>query len=196
MSLADVRTELERHGFASVVERELHTPDFGEGRVVEQRPAAGRVLRKGRKVYLTVSLGVRRTELPGVVGLSVRQAGIILRREGLRVGSVARVPHPDVTRDVVISQDPPAGASRPEGSRIDLLVSLGPPPIAYRLPDLTGRPAREVEALLREHDIRIGARTVLIDRSVLPATVLEHDPPAGSRVSSGGEVHLTVSSRS
>ena len=32
-------------------------------------------------------------------------------------------------------------------------------------------------------------------RSVLPSTVLEHDPPAGSRVESGQVVNLVVSSR-
>jgi serine/threonine-protein kinase len=95
----------------------------------------------------------------------------------------------------VIAQDPPAGSRREEGARVDLLVSLGPAPESYVLPDLTGRPAREAESLLKSRDIRVGAKTVLIDRTVLPATVLEQDPPPGSRVESGGEVDLVVSSR-
>jgi serine/threonine-protein kinase len=189
------RSALDHSGFTSVVEREIFSPDFGEGRVVEHRPTAGEVLRKGRKVWLTVSLGVRKTETPNIVGQSYRQAGIALDRGGLTVGSVSRLHHASVPRGQVVSQDPPFGAQCAEGTRVDLLVSLGPPPDAWVLPDLTGRPAREVESLLQRHGIRVGEKTVLIDRAVLPSTVLEHEPPAGSRVESGSEVDLVMSSR-
>ena len=71
-------------------------------------------------------------------------------------------------RTIVIAQDPPAGSSNTEGARVDLLVSLGPPPEAFVLPDLTGRPARDVETLLQSRGVRVGSKTVLIDRSVMP----------------------------
>ena len=190
------RSVLESHGFTGIVEREVHTSEFREGRVVEQRPEAGELLRKGRKVYLTASLGVLRVHIPGVEGTSYRQAGILLRQQGLSVGSVCRVHHPHVSRDFVIAQDPAPGSQRPEGARVDLLVSLGSAGVSYLMPDLTGRPYREVERLLSEHRIRVGERTVLIDRSVLPSTVIRQDPPPGNRIESGDEVDLVVSSRS
>lgn len=195
LDVAAARLSLEESGFTAVVDREEHSADFGEGRVLEHRPAAGKVLRKGRKVWLTVSLGVRKATVPNLVGLSYRQAGIVLGQEDLGVGGVSRLHHASVSRGTVIAQDPPAGAATTEGSRVDLLVSLGATPDSFVLPDFTGRPARDVEALLQRHGIRLGEKTVLIDRSVLPSTVLEHDPPSGSRVESGEEVHLVVSSR-
>jgi serine/threonine-protein kinase len=195
LPLDAARANLEELGFSGVVEREEHSPDFAAGLVIEQRPRGGDVLRKGRKVWLTVSLGVRETTVPNLVELSYRQADIVLGREGFAKGSTTRVHHPSVPRGSVIAQDPPPGASGAEGSRVDLMVSLGPAPEAFVLPDLTGRAAGEVETLLASRGIRVGSRTVLIDRSVLPSTVLEQDPPAGSRIETGGEVDLVISSR-
>ena len=195
LETARARGTLEEVGFTPVVDREIYSPDFGEGRITEQRPSAGKVLRKGRKVWLTASLGLRKSETPNLVGLSYRQAGIALDRGGLSVGSVSRLHHATVARGKVIAQDPPFGTDCAEGTRVDLLVSLGPPPAAWVLPDLTGRPSREVASLLERHGIRVGEKTVLRDPSVLPQTVLEHDPPAGSRVESDQEVDLVVSSR-
>ena len=70
---------------------------LGEGRIVEHRPPAGSVLRKGRKVWLTVSLGVRKTAAPSVVGMSSRQAGIVLgqtiaQHQSLHLESAYRSP--------------------------------------------------------------------------------------------------------
>lgn len=189
------RASLEELGFSGVVEREEHSPDFSAGLVIEQRPRGGDVLRKGRKVWLTVSLGVREAAVPNVVELSNRQADIVLGREGFANGSTTRVHHPSVVRGSVIAQDPPPGAAAAEGSRVDLMVSLGPAPEAFVLPDLTGREAAEVEHLLASRGIKVGSRTVLIDRSVLPSTVLEQDPPPGSRIEAGSEVDLVISSR-
>jgi len=195
LDVARARGILEEAGFAAIEDREIYSPDFGEGRIAEQRPTAGEVLRKGRKVWLTVSLGVRKAEMPNLVGMSYRQAGIALDRSGLTVGSVSRLHHASVARGNVIAQDPPFGTAGAEGSRVDLLVSLGPPPEVWVLPDLTGRPSREVASLLERHHIGVGEKTVLIDRSVLPSTVLETEPGPGHRVESGQEVDLVVSSR-
>jgi serine/threonine-protein kinase len=78
---------------------------------------------------------------------------------------------------------------------VDLLVSVGGEARAWVLPDLSGRSVGEVEALLARYGMRAGERTVVIDRSQLPGTVVEHDPPPGSRVVSGQRVDLVVSSR-
>ncbi|GJM43826.1 MAG: hypothetical protein DHS20C21_06680 [Gemmatimonadota bacterium] len=193
--LSEARATLEAASFVGVPETEVYSDEFGEGAVVEQRPAAGKVLRKGRKVWLTVSMGVRKAIAPSLVGMSYRQAGIVLARDNLASGSISRVHHDTVRRGAVIGQNPPASSPLPEGGRVDLLVSLGPPPESYVMPDLVGRPAREVESLLERHGLRLGERTVLIDHSVLPGTVLELDPPRGSRVNSGEAVDVVVSSR-
>jgi len=196
MELASARSALEAVGLQGVVTREENSLDIGDGRILKQRPTAGAVLRSGRKVWLTVSLGVKRGSVPNLIGESSRQAAIALDRGGFAQGNVARLHHPTVPRGSVIAQDPPFGAHAPEGARVDLLVSLGQAPRSFVMPDLVGRSASEAEGILRSNSIRVGDRTVLIDRTVLPSTVLEHEPAAGARIDAGGEVDLVVSSRS
>ncbi|MEZ5066780.1 MAG: PASTA domain-containing protein [bacterium] len=195
LTVAEARVRLEEAGFKGVEERQEYSLDFGEGVVSGHRPASGMPLRHGRKVWLTVSLGLRRAPVPNVAGMSYRQAGIALERGDLSVGSVARVHHDSVPRGSVIAQDPPAAAPLPEGARVDLLVSLGPDPREWIMPDLTGRLTEDVEADLTGHGLRVGAKTVLLDRAVLPGTVLEQDPPPGRKVEAGTRVDLVVSSR-
>ena len=195
LDLAEARVVLERAGFTGVQEREMASAEYAEGQVAEQRPAAGKLLRKGRKVWLTVSLGEVRVIVPDLAGLSVRQAGIALQKEKLEPGTVSRAHHGRVARGEVVAQSPPQGASLGEGARVNLLVSLGPEARAWVLPDLAGRPLREVESLLSRYGMRLGERTFLLDRSVLPGTVLRHEPPAGSRVVSGQRIDVEVSSR-
>lgn len=195
LDVAAARSALEAVGFTGVPETDVYSAEFSEGAVVEQRPPAGRVLRKGRKVWLTVSRGLRKAAVPSLAGLSYRQAGIALGQEKLVAGAVSRIHQGDVRRGAVIAQDPPAGAAVAEGGHVNLLVSLGPAPEAYVMPDLAGRPLRDVESLLERHGLHLGEKTVLIDRSVLPGTVLEHEPGPGRRIRSGDGVDVVVSSR-
>jgi ribulose-phosphate 3-epimerase len=86
MDEAGARRTLEELGFTAVMDREEHSAEVGEGLILEQRPPAGEVLRKGRKVWLTVSLGYRKAIVPNVAGLTYRQAGIVLDQEELALG--------------------------------------------------------------------------------------------------------------
>lgn len=193
--LAAARAMLDKAGFTGVEERQANSSDFAAGRVAEQRPDGGELLRRGRKVWLTVSLGPHRATAPRLAGLSTRQAGIKLQDEQLESGNVARVYHQDVPRGQVIAQDPPAGAMLSEGQRVDLLVSLGPEARDWVLPDLTGRTTADAQMRLESVGIRLGDRTVVLDPSVPPGTIVEQDPPAGSRVFAGQRVDLVVASR-
>ena len=193
--LPAARAMLDKAGFTGVEERQSNSPDFAEGIVCEQRPKGGALLRRGRKVWLAVSLGQRRATAPRLSGMSIRQAEIALQQEQLQAGNVSRAYHPAVARGNVIAQDPPPGQSLAEGGRVDLLLSLGPAAAAWVLPDLTGRPVGEAEARLERVGIRIGDRTVILDPSVLPGTVVEQDPAGGSRILSGQRVDLVVASR-
>ena len=126
LDVDSARSALDKAGFTGVQEHEAFSADFAQGRVSEQRPSAGSVLRKGRKVWLTVSLGERHASVPGVVGLSIRQAEIALQHERLDPGTISRTHHERVTRGAVIAQDPAGGASMPEGGRVDLLAARTP----------------------------------------------------------------------
>jgi len=94
--------------------------------VISQDPAAGTTVAEGSTIDMVVSLGPVMVTVPDVVGQLQTDAEAALTAAGLTVGSVSTANSDTVPVDHVISQDPTGGASVPEGSSVDLNVSLGP----------------------------------------------------------------------
>src|SRR6267154_1218344 len=138
--------EAERAGAASgllvVVERQFYSADIPEGKVMTQMPLPGTKVRRGWSIRVAQSLGPQRVAIPNVTGGSERVAELNIRRRGLSLGSVAHLNLPDVNvpQDRVVSQHPLANASGVAAPKISLLVSDGPEPTVYVMPNLTGQP--------------------------------------------------------
>ena len=129
---------------------EQWSQDVPRGFVSAQDPAAGGVVKRGRRISVIVSLGAQGTSVPVLEGNTIRQAEILLESAGLRRGKVARVHTEDVGRDLVIGTDPPGETLVEQETGVDLLVSLGPLPRQFVLPDLTGKDVNTVARNLRD----------------------------------------------
>src|ERR1700693_1403184 len=136
--------DAERTGAASglqvVIERQFFSPTIPEGKIMTQMPAPGTKVRRGWSIRVAQSLGPQRVAIPDVTGESERVAELNVRRRGLDLGSVAEVNLPDAPADQVGSQSPPAKASGVSVPKIRLLVSRGPEPAAYVMPNFVGQP--------------------------------------------------------
>jgi beta-lactam-binding protein with PASTA domain len=159
--------------------------------VVAQRPAADNVVRAGRKVYPTVSMGARRVQAPNVMYTRLEKARELLERNRMREGVISRIPH-DAEADTVIAQEPPPDAWTGRGAVVNLLVSEGRGTGGSRfMPELVGRSAAEVVELLAS----LGLRSVVLepaDASVPVDRVLEQDPPPGTLIEPGHVVTYKV----
>jgi len=98
------------------------------GDVISQSPNGGASLTEGSAVDLVVSLGPVLVNTPDVVGLSQAAAESAITSAGLIVGSIGSVESATVAAGDVISQNPNGGTNVAEGSAVDLVISLGPPP--------------------------------------------------------------------
>jgi len=158
-------SEAERAGAALglqvVVERQFYSADIPEGKIMTQMPPPGTTVRRGWGVRLAQSLGPQRVAIPDVTGGSERVAELNIRRRGLTLGSIAHVSLPDGTLDQVISQSPPANASGVAAPKISLLVSDGPEPSVYVMPDLTGQPLGSATLTLQDAGLKVGKVSVL-----------------------------------
>jgi len=137
---------------------EQWSQDVPRGFVSAQDPAAGGVVKRGRRISVIVSLGAQGTSVPVLEGNTVRQAEILLESAGLRRGKVARVHTEDVGRDLVIGTDPPGETLVEQETGVDLLVSLGPLPRRFVLPDLTGKDVNTVARNLRDEGFLVFTR--------------------------------------
>lgn len=157
--------EAERVGAAAglqvVVEREFYSADIPEGRIMTQMPPPGAKVRRGWSIRVAQSLGPQRVAIPDVTGASERAAEVNIRRRGLALGSVAEVSLPEIPQDQVVSQSPPANASGIAAPKIDLLVSAGPEPATYVMPNLTGQPLGSATLALQDAGMKVGKVSVL-----------------------------------
>jgi len=155
--------------------------------VVDQSPVASTPLEEGDTVTVTLSLGVAEIEVPDVAGQSESQARQTLAGAGLAGGEVTTADDARVDEGDVISSDPAAGETVPDGTTVDLVVASG----QVELPDFTGQSFQEA----REAAIELGlSPEVEFEPSAEPEnTVISQDPGEG-RVDIGTRVVLVAAS--
>ncbi len=129
---------------------EQWSPDVPRGFVISQDPDGGGVVKRGRRISVIVSLGAQGTSVPLLEGSSARQAQLLLEGAGLRSGRIAKVYTEETSKDLVVASDPPGETLVEQGTVVNLLVSLGPRPQSYLLPDLGGKQIEDVSRSLRE----------------------------------------------
>lgn len=138
------------------------------------------------------STEVETVAIPQVEGLNVNEATQVLEQAGFVVNRVDE-PNPDVPRDTVIATEPGVGSGLPEGSRIKLRVSSGPE--LTNVPDVRDKQAEEARRLLEEAGLVVNPKLQEEPNEDVPrGNVIEQSPAAGSQVSKGTRVTLTVSS--
>jgi serine/threonine-protein kinase len=147
-------------------------PDAPEGKVLEQFPPPGTSTKPGRPVRLVVSLGQAKAMVPALSGSSLRRAQLALRGRDLGLQAVGSVHHPEVDLGRVLAQHPPAETEGFPGDDVSLLLSAGPEPRAYVMPQLVGRTLGMVRHALQQ----VGFRRIRVQ------SVGAGDPPPGSRV--------------
>ena len=134
-------------------------------------------------------LNVDEVSLPDVVGMSVDDAFVTLRRLGLTVTSYPEsVPGAQI--DSVTSQNPPPGERVRAGRGVGIGVYA--PPKDVRVPSLVGRRDVEVEALLGDLGLLLG-NTSYAYSDQPQGTVIAQTPPAGETLTSGESVNVVES---
>ncbi len=163
--------------------------------VVSQTPPAGTGLKKGRSVLVVVSLGPSEFLTPKLVGEQYRKAELILRQSGMQAPDIARIWSETIERDVVISQDPPAGAPLDKSGRVGLLVSLGKKNRVYATPRLIGRraedAARTIDAMGLQY--RIASRPTPSGAPPGERTVVKQRPLPGYPITADTAIELILS---
>ncbi len=124
-----------------IVEKK-YSSEIPVNHVLDQKPRPGTLIKRGRSIYVTISLGSDLEPIPSVQGLNLRDAGSRLRNQGLAVGRVARIQAPAEFNGQVIAQEPPAGAGTHRGEAIDLLIGMENEP-QRMMPAFTGLSLQE-----------------------------------------------------
>ncbi|MBD7980205.1 Stk1 family PASTA domain-containing Ser/Thr kinase [Oerskovia merdavium] len=123
-------TELGKLGLTSVITTKESVETAGT--VIDQTPKPGPT-KQGQKVTLVVAkaivpTGPEKTTVPGdLVGMTKDRAIEALYANGLNPGNVTEKESADVPKGRVISTSPGANTEVDEGTKVDLVISSGPP---------------------------------------------------------------------
>jgi len=158
--------------------------------VITQRPSPGRVVRTGRTVYPTISMGADFLTAPNLVTKNIELAQSELEASRFRLGHIARIPD-NAPRDTVLAQDPPPGRSIPNQGDINLLLSAGPSLVSSFMPDIRGLPIADMLKMLAPKNVKVVPNEVDIPGAKVD-TVLNQDPQPGALIYEGQVVSYDV----
>ncbi len=173
---------------------EFSDEDIPRGHVLRQNPPAGTSIKRQRGITLTLSSGLAHVYVPDTAGDIFTRAQIALQQQDVEIDYIARVNSREYAEDRVIAQQPDISEVEP-GSTIParLLVSLGPPPTVYVMPELIGHPVDQVRTFLESHGFRLAPVRERSDPGVPPGTVINQQPSPGFQVAAGDVITLVVS---
>ncbi len=97
-----------------------------------------------------------------------------------------------VEKDHIIVQVPQAGSMITRGAPVDLLVSMGPRPVEYKTPELSGLSLDEALLKIEKTNLAVGDIRSQFDKHKPRNFIIHQEPPAGYRISQNSPVNLIV----
>jgi eukaryotic-like serine/threonine-protein kinase len=185
----EAMTRLEAAGFKGKRGEERFVELAPKTTVLAQSPPPGATEPRGTEVVLDVSGGQRQLQVPSVIGLAQTVAQDAIEKAGLEVGDV-REQESQSARGAVLQTYPAAGTGVAPSTRVDLVVSSGPP--AVNAPDVVGQSYAAARAMLEQVGLRVGDVTTDSLATGVPQTVISQTPAAGARLTPGSRVSLSI----
>jgi serine/threonine-protein kinase len=179
-------------GLKATVGEERVSGSAPRSTVLSQTPPAGNISPRGTTITLDVSAGQKSATVPRVTGLTLTDAIDALRGDGLLAGKTSEEAS-NQARGMVLRTRPEAGQVVPEGTAVDLVLSLGPAQL--NMPDLTGRDLISARATVEQLGLTM-APIFYDSSSAFPGgQVIGQSPVAGAPLAPGTTVTLRVSAR-
>lgn len=166
--------------------------EYPAGTVIIQNPLPGTVVKKGRRVYLTVSGGEALVSVPNLRGKTVRDAKFALERAGLKLGVLHYTPVEEYPANTIVDQSIPWNEKVKRGTPVSIVVSQGAGADRVEVPDVVGKPLTEAGRLLANRGLKLGAVTYQSAPMLLPNTVVDQYPRPGDLAEHGQTINLFV----
>lgn len=144
----------------------VYTKDKEGGIILMQEPKPGTMIKKGRKVYITLTAYTEEDAVvPDVISMTLRPAISHLENSGLRVNRLRFTPNPHPTdglEDEVLSisccgRTLAAGDNIAPGSKIDMVIGTGDVAKLASVPMVLGKTSTSARKLIHSNGLNIRA---------------------------------------
>lgn len=170
-----------------LVWEEVYNPAVEPGQVCAQQPAAGRTVKQGQTLTVSVSLGTQWLTVPDLTGEDRDQALQTLRDMGVAV-AVEFLHDNTIDPYTVVRTEPAAGQPVAAGQMVKAVVARPIPDPNRQVPNLAGLSLAEARSRLQER----GLTAVVRPAGTAEGTVRSQDPYAGALVRVFSQVYLYV----
>jgi beta-lactam-binding protein with PASTA domain len=192
MSEKQAERELHRLKLECKTERGEYADGVPEGYVVSQNPRSNENVKEGRTVSIVLSLGTKMQRVPETSGMSLRECRIVLGRNHLKVGRLAKRILVGDSPEVVVATSPGPGMEIAEGGAVDVLITVGGRARVFIMPDLAGQDLLFVKSELEEKGFRIGAVRYEFRQGAYPNTIVDQTPRPGFQIREGDSIELVA----
>lgn len=171
-------------------EAEEYNSTYPAGTIIRQNPKAGRTVKEGQKITLTVSLGTQYVTIPETKNMVAADAEQTLKDLGL---NVMQKPMQDntVANGAVIYTSPAAGETVEGDSTVIMYVSRAVIDSTVTIPSLTGKLVDDARSDVK--DLNVSIRVVEQASDQPAGTVLNQSPAAGTKARVSTVITLIVS---
>ena len=192
LSEADARARLEEENLTVSGTETENSPDIAQGMATKSEPGAGQTVEEGSEVVLYLSTG--QTTIPNVIGQTREAAEPQLANIGLGTINWDKEPSDEVPEGSVARTDPEAGDVA-QGTSVTVYIATAPEPEETTVPpDLYGKTLEEAQVACTGVQITCVEASQEPSDTIEEGTVINSDPPPGSKVEVGAYVNLVISS--
>lgn len=170
----------------NLVWEEVYNPAVDPGLVCAQQPAAGRTVKQGQTLTVSVSLGTQWLTVPDLTGQDRDGALQSLRDAGFSV-AVEFLHDNTIDPYTIVRTEPAAGQQVAAGQMVKAVVARPIPDPNRQVPDLKGLSLAEARSRLQERGL-----TAVVRPSGAEGTVYSQQPYAGALVRVFSQVYLYV----
>ncbi|HVC00057.1 MAG TPA: PASTA domain-containing protein [Candidatus Dormibacteraeota bacterium] len=171
-----------RHNHLSVIVADHVYSGLPVDNVVRQSPPPGTEVKVGQQAQVVLSLGQQEVTVPNLTDRSLPDARLQLLNAGLQLGEVSYIYSAGQPDGLILQQDPLPGENGLASPRVSVLVSLGPRPPAYVMPDLKGTSVSQARQLLEVASLQPPQIQQVAGAPIAGEVVTGQSPPVGSRV--------------
>ena len=169
-----------------------YSRQYPKNHVTYQEPDPGSEIKKDRDIRIIISKGPKNILMPNLISLSERQARMIMEENGISLGHLTHTYFKTVEKDHIIVQVPSAGTMITRGTSVDLLVSMGPRPVAYKMPELAGLPLDNAVLIIEKTNLAVGEIRSHFDKHKPRNIIIHQEPLAGYRIRENSPVSLVI----
>jgi serine/threonine-protein kinase len=193
MSLQTAEIKLNEADLKMSIELEEFNAEHPKGTIIAQLPEPGATVKRGMRVQLTISKGAASAVVPKLRGVTLREAKLMLEKEGLVMGDLLWFTDEVLPDGVIIESRPDAGTVMKLNADVQLVVNRKHTDVLIPVPDFVGLDLSEAHQVAEENYLIIGDISYKVDDRMLPETVLYQSIPPEMEVDKWSIINLTIS---